>query len=723
VAVGALNDVCSLGAAFNANFSIVQSGYQGMEELNFLGVNSKEVVDVLVIDFENRTNFYPCKKCWKHVKDAMGRNQPVIGYTGNYRSEGGNCNQDMSTNAPFLISVGSHNIRGFPTLYSEPCSAALVSAPGGDADGMLYTTGSMENQCGSQLGGAYAASLVGAIVGLMIEASPIKLTPRQIAHILVGSASLPPSLPSIFNGAGLPFNDQIGFGNVNAEEAVNWARNIETSNYIEEVDAITRFSFRRQEIPDQGSLVVSLDVGTSSSLLVDWVAIELNINHEVGGELDIALQSPSGTLSQLASPQYVSENRISLVLISRTQAFPFFSRSLNNAAREFEGKMGLSILRTGRPGSCCQSACPLTGKLDNALLLLEARRDCDRSVELGNILKKVTPAIIFFENEDIVDFGELVQNIPSFSLSSEDFLKVAQDESSLIELTAESKSMETTIKYENWGFSTTKHWREPANGKWQMVIKDTKAGNTGTLTALMLTLYPFILRGPSPSPSPTPYFIPTPTPTPTPIPTPTPSPSPSPSPIPTPISTPTPTPAPTPTPTPTPTPPPNCCVYSKPNSPEYRCVIDLTSVCPPVTHFELLTANRLESDACFDLCDNLDFHHDPSNTNNNCCAYRASDSKLNCVSRGEKECAYVPGLTLDHFLYLSQDECLSHCSDLAPVPTPTPLKQFHCCLYQTETGLLECLAVEYDCPVLPGYNFYREIDDLGVADCERICNT
>ena len=42
-----------------------------MEELNFLGVNSKEVVDVLVIDFENRTNFYPCLFFFEFFSDCF----------------------------------------------------------------------------------------------------------------------------------------------------------------------------------------------------------------------------------------------------------------------------------------------------------------------------------------------------------------------------------------------------------------------------------------------------------------------------------------------------------------------------------------------------------------------------------------------------------------------------------------------------------------------------
>jgi hypothetical protein len=39
--------------------------------------------------------------------------------------ESDNCNQDQYLNAPFLLSVGSHDIDGNPTLYAETCEKTV----------------------------------------------------------------------------------------------------------------------------------------------------------------------------------------------------------------------------------------------------------------------------------------------------------------------------------------------------------------------------------------------------------------------------------------------------------------------------------------------------------------------------------------------------------------------------------------------------------------------
>ena len=61
------------------------------------------------------------------------------------------------------------------------------------------------------------------VVALMLEATNHNLSPRDIAHLLVESATLPSGVPSEKNGAGLEYNEQIGFGNIDAGKAVSKA--------------------------------------------------------------------------------------------------------------------------------------------------------------------------------------------------------------------------------------------------------------------------------------------------------------------------------------------------------------------------------------------------------------------------------------------------------------------------------------------------------------------
>ena len=52
-------------------------------------------------------------------------------------------------------------------------------------------------------------------------------------------------------------------------------------------------------IPDLGSAQFTAAINEASSLLVDWVVVEADIDHYHAGDLEITLTSPSGTESVL----------------------------------------------------------------------------------------------------------------------------------------------------------------------------------------------------------------------------------------------------------------------------------------------------------------------------------------------------------------------------------------------------------------------------------------
>ena len=71
----------------------------------------------------------------------------------------------------------------------------------------------------------FPLSFSAGVVALMLEASSHRLSPRDIAHILVETSIFPSGISSETNGAGKVYNDQIGFGNIDATQAVNKAAN------------------------------------------------------------------------------------------------------------------------------------------------------------------------------------------------------------------------------------------------------------------------------------------------------------------------------------------------------------------------------------------------------------------------------------------------------------------------------------------------------------------
>ena len=67
----------------------------------------------------------------------------------------------------------------------------------------------------------------------MLEATNHSLTPSEIAHILVKSSFFPPLVEGERNGAGLFYNDKIGFGMIDAGNAVVLALQYPGHRYAE----------------------------------------------------------------------------------------------------------------------------------------------------------------------------------------------------------------------------------------------------------------------------------------------------------------------------------------------------------------------------------------------------------------------------------------------------------------------------------------------------------
>lgn len=206
------------------------------------------------------------------------------------------------------IAIGALGNNGTLAPYSTVGAAVIVVAPSnGGSLGITTTdrTGSVgysaTNYADDFGGTSSAAPLVSGVIGLMLEANP-NLTYRDVTNILARTAEQvdPNHADWVQNGAGLWVNHDYGFGNIDAEAAVDYALNEPLLG--EEQSFFAPRVVVNQDIPDNGAAVTSsytVSAGNSIGEL-EYVELVMNANHGFIGDLEVILTSPSGTESVLA---------------------------------------------------------------------------------------------------------------------------------------------------------------------------------------------------------------------------------------------------------------------------------------------------------------------------------------------------------------------------------------------------------------------------------------
>ncbi len=242
---------------------------------------------------------------------------------GNSRTSGDNVNHHNFQNARETITVASVSPDDVVSSFSTPGSAILVSAYGENifttdrlgADGINYFAGDAGDYV-SFGGTSAAAPEVSAIVALMLEANPL-LGYRDVQAILAHSATHPDSAAWKVNAAsdhnlgGLSFNNDMGFGIVDAHAAVRLAESWQTTKTAHnEAYAGTRILDIAEVIADgdqEGGYVTHFDIG--SNIQVEHVELGIDIRHERLGDLTIDVVSPNGTISNLLDRPTATEGR------------------------------------------------------------------------------------------------------------------------------------------------------------------------------------------------------------------------------------------------------------------------------------------------------------------------------------------------------------------------------------------------------------------------------
>src|SRR5215218_523646 len=226
-------------------------------------------------------------------------------------------NQDRHT-----VTVGAISDANQVSSYSTRGASLLVSAPSsGGSQGITTTdlTGTRGYDIGAEtstFGGTSAATpVVSGLVALMLEANP-RLGWRDVQDILAYSADrVGPNRSGThafawkingaqnFNGGGLHFSNDVGFGKVDAYSAIRMAE-------VWSLFGAAQTSRNEAVVNQEGSVNRAIRDGATTAFAftvrdaaqLEHVDLTLTLDHGNVGQLRVDLVSPSGTRSTLLSP-------------------------------------------------------------------------------------------------------------------------------------------------------------------------------------------------------------------------------------------------------------------------------------------------------------------------------------------------------------------------------------------------------------------------------------
>lgn len=223
----------------------------------------------------------------------------------------------------FTVTVGALDSLGQVTSYSTYGAHLLVSAPAGSVTTDLLGTGTgydglLSGDYTNRFGGTSAAGPITAgVVTLMLDANA-GLGWRDVQNILAYSASGTGSLYSgvrtnenfswkwngadNWNGGGLHFSEDYGYGLVNAFTAVRFAEvwsvlHASAKTSSNEAVASTGTITANRAIADLATLNYTFNVSQNISL--EHVSMTVSLQHSYFNDLRLRLISPDGTVMSL----------------------------------------------------------------------------------------------------------------------------------------------------------------------------------------------------------------------------------------------------------------------------------------------------------------------------------------------------------------------------------------------------------------------------------------
>jgi subtilisin-like proprotein convertase family protein len=251
----------------------------------------------------------------------------IVNAVGNDWGSQTNANTSGFNASRYTISVGAIGQDGDVAGYSNRGSAVFISGPSNGGGAGMFTTdlsgmgGYSAGDFTSSFGGTSAAApVVSGVVALMLSANR-NLGWRDVQDILAFTAdhTTPAGLngqitgrmafgwqvnkADNINGGGLHYSNDVGFGRVDAFEAVRfaevWSRFAAPQTSANEQIASVSGQVNRA-IRDHTT--TEFQVALNRAIEIETVSLTLNLTHQNVNDLRIELVSPEGTRSVLLSP-------------------------------------------------------------------------------------------------------------------------------------------------------------------------------------------------------------------------------------------------------------------------------------------------------------------------------------------------------------------------------------------------------------------------------------
>ncbi len=266
-----------------------------------------------------------------------GKGSVALFAAGNYRAQGDDAEFSNQANSRFSITVGALTNQGTTSVYSTPGASLLVAAPAGDygsatapngtitttdrtsTDGYNTTAGAVGDYTYGFNGTSAATPFVSGVVALMLQANP-NLGYRDVQEILAytarntdpTNASWLTTAAGTWNGGGLHYSPDYGFGLVDAHAAVRLAESYATLGKI----AAGESNMLVGAATDTPATSLTIDAGQSITQTLS-VAGDLTVNHvdlslalaaASAGALTVTLTSPDGTAVPLLASRSAGDN-------------------------------------------------------------------------------------------------------------------------------------------------------------------------------------------------------------------------------------------------------------------------------------------------------------------------------------------------------------------------------------------------------------------------------
>ncbi|EGT57506.1 CBN-AEX-5 protein [Caenorhabditis brenneri] len=290
---------CGLGVGHGATLGAIR--LLGQEHLNDALEGDalafqKNLIDIYSVSWGPKDDGVTAEKPAKFTEEAIrngaihGRNELgniFIWASGNGGGNGDNCALDGYVNNEYTISFGVIGSDGAPAAYAEGCSSVLAAVSGGDS--MLQTTG-LESTCSVISGSSASAAIAAGIIALTLEANP-SLSQRDIQHLIVhtsNSSAIRGDVEFKENAVGLKFNSKVGFGLLDAENLVKRA-----TTWVHVAPQ------KKCEFRNLGSNDGSIEVTECDISKIERIILTASIIHPHRGQVQIHVESPSGTISEL----------------------------------------------------------------------------------------------------------------------------------------------------------------------------------------------------------------------------------------------------------------------------------------------------------------------------------------------------------------------------------------------------------------------------------------